>query len=59
MGDHLGDLGFGNDFYRYSDKSMINERKIVKLDFWNSVFFPVKDTGSQMKSQLTGGRKTL
>ena len=33
MGGYLGDLGFGNDFYRYNDKSMIHERKIVELDF--------------------------
>lgn len=33
MGSYPDDLGFGNDFYRYNDKSMIHERKIAKLDF--------------------------
>ena len=27
IGENLGDLGFGNDFFRYNTKNMIHKRK--------------------------------
>ena len=27
IGENLGDLGFGNDFFRYNTRNMIHERK--------------------------------